>query len=41
MDVTYQQWMKTEDRHALVLIKSMRNIEGYEDLIQLAAAIEI
>ena len=28
------------DRHALVLIKSMRNIEGYDDLIQLAAAIE-
>ena len=25
---------------ALVLIKSMRNIEGYDDLIQLAAAIE-
>lgn len=28
------------DRHALVLIKSMWNIEGYDDLIQLAAAIE-
>ena len=28
------------DRHALVLIKSMRNIEGYDDLVQLAAAIE-
>ena len=28
------------DRHALVLIKSMRNIEGYDDLIQMAADIE-
>ena len=28
------------DRHALVLIKSMRNLEGYDELIQLAAAIE-
>lgn len=28
------------DRHALVLIKSMRDIDGYEDLTQLAAAIE-
>lgn len=28
------------DRHVLVLIKSMSNIEGYDDLMQLAEAIE-